>query len=171
MNMHMREMSDMGKRSECYIGSPAGIVLCVDQYKERKTIGKFYHAYSREGVVINSMENLLFSMEHFFDELGFPFPSTNQRTFLKGHENNEKRGRMVKVMRDEELLKKHGDIGTFIIRVQHRQNSSWQGLVTWMEENKTVSFRSALELIKIIDEVVSIDTDTDNEDSQSLFKD
>ena len=72
-------------------------------------------------------------------------------------------------MRDDELLKKHGDIGTFIIRVQHRQNSSWQGLVTGMEENKTVSFRSALELIKIIDEVVSIDTD--KEDSQSLIKD
>ena len=93
----------------------------------------------------------------------------NQRTFLKESEGSGKKERMVKVMRDDELLKKHGDIGTFIIRVQHRQNSSWQGLVTGMEENKTVSFRSALELIKIIDEVVSIDTD--KEDSQSLIKD
>lgn len=70
-------------------------------------------------------------------------------------------------MKDEELLKKHGDIGTFIIRVQHRQNSSWQGLVTWAEENKTVSFRSALELIKILDEVITTD---EKEDTKSLVK-
>ncbi len=67
------------------------------------------------------------------------------------------------------MLKKHGDVRSLIIRVQNRQHSTWQGLVTLMEENKTVSFRSALELIKIIDEVVSIDTD--KEDSQSLIKD
>ena len=167
--MRARELNDMGSRNECYIGSPAGIVFCVNKYVEGKTIGEIYHAYSREGIIINSMESLLFSMERFFDELGFPFPGTNQRTFFKESEGSGKKERMVKVMKDDELLKKHGDVGTFIIRVQHRQNSSWQGLVTWMEENKTVSFRSALELIKIIDEVVSIDTD--KEDSQSLIKD
>lgn len=54
-------------------------------------------------------------------------------------------------MKDDELLQKHGDIGTFVIRVQHRQHSSWQGRVTYLEEDKSVYFRSALELIKIID--------------------
>ena len=58
---------------------------------------------------------------------------------------------MIKVMKDEELLEQHGDKGTFIIRVQQRQHSSWQGLVTWVDEDKTVPFRSALELIKLID--------------------
>ena len=42
-------------------------------------------------------------------------------------------------------------MGTFVIRVQHRQHSSWQGRVTYLDEDKTVYFRSALELIKIID--------------------
>ena len=54
-------------------------------------------------------------------------------------------------MADDELLEKHGDMGTFVIRVQHRQHSSWQGRVTYLDEDKTVYFRSALELIKIID--------------------
>ena len=53
-------------------------------------------------------------------------------------------------MRDKDLLAKHGDLGTFIIHVQHRQNSSWQGRITWMETNKTVSFRSVWEMIKLI---------------------
>ena len=54
-------------------------------------------------------------------------------------------------MSDENMLEKHGDIGTFVIRVQHRQHSSWQGMVTYLDRDQTVYFRSALELIKIID--------------------
>lgn len=63
----------------------------------------------------------------------------------------QKKERMARVLKDEELLEKHGDMGTFVIRVQHRQHSSWQGRVTYLEENKSVYFRSVLELIKIID--------------------
>ena len=54
-------------------------------------------------------------------------------------------------MSDEQLLQKHGDIGTFIVRVSHRQNSSWQGRITWMEEDKTIQFRSVWEMIKLIE--------------------
>ena len=57
-------------------------------------------------------------------------------------------------MSDENLLSKHGDLGTFIVRVQHRQNSSWQGRITWMEENKTICFRSVWEMIKLIESAV-----------------
>lgn len=41
--------------------------------------------------------------------------------------------------------------GTFIIKVLDRQNSTWQGTVTWVEEAKVQNFRSALELLKLID--------------------
>ena len=41
--------------------------------------------------------------------------------------------------------------GTFIVKIVNRQNSTWQGTVNWVEEQKTVSFRSALELIKLLD--------------------
>ena len=59
-------------------------------------------------------------------------------------------------MKDEEILEQHGDLGTFIIRVQHRQNSSWQGRITWVEEDKTLSFRSVWEMMKLIDEEMEL---------------
>ena len=58
-------------------------------------------------------------------------------------------------MKDEELLNRHGDLGTFIVRVQHRQNSSWQGRITWMDQNKTVYFRSIWEMIKMVEEALN----------------
>ena len=65
-------------------------------------------------------------------------------------------------MKDEELLSRHGDLGTFIIRVQHRQNSSWQGRITWMEKNKTLYFRSIWEMIKLV--ASALDTVSGQED-------
>ena len=47
-----------------------------------------------------------------------------------------------------------GDLGTFVVCVQHRENGSWQGYVTWMEKNKTVNFRSVWEMVQLIDEAV-----------------
>lgn len=44
--------------------------------------------------------------------------------------------------------------GTFLVKILNKQNSTWQGSITWMEEQKTQNFRSALELIKLIDEVL-----------------
>ena len=44
--------------------------------------------------------------------------------------------------------------GTFIIKILDKQNSNWQGSVTWVEKQKTQNSRSALELMKMIDGVL-----------------
>lgn len=41
--------------------------------------------------------------------------------------------------------------GTFVIKILNKQHSTWQGSVTWVEEQRTQNFRSALELLKMID--------------------
>ena len=41
--------------------------------------------------------------------------------------------------------------GTFIVQILNVQNDSWQGTVTWTEKKETVPFRSALELLQLID--------------------
>ncbi len=50
-----------------------------------------------------------------------------------------------------ELLEHSGDLGTFIINVKYRQNATWQGEIIWAEKNERMYFRSALELLKLID--------------------
>ena len=41
--------------------------------------------------------------------------------------------------------------GTFIVNVMFRENATWQGEVVCADEKKKQYFRSALELIKMID--------------------
>ena len=39
----------------------------------------------------------------------------------------------------------------FIVNIRYRENATWQGEVLWVNQNKQCSFRSALELLKLID--------------------
>lgn len=45
--------------------------------------------------------------------------------------------------------------GTFIIRVEESQRGTWQGKVVWVEEDTTEHFRSALELLQLVDEAIN----------------
>ncbi len=44
---------------------------------------------------------------------------------------------------------------TFIVKVEYYQNKTWQGQVVWAEQNRSVRFRSALELLKLLDEATT----------------
>lgn len=43
---------------------------------------------------------------------------------------------------------------TFIIEIKSTEHESWQGVITWVDENKTQTFRSALELVRMLDSVI-----------------
>lgn len=116
--------------------------------------GCLYHAYSREGIPFHNYEEIIKAAEHLFNALGFPHMGTGDRDIWGSTHSYRKKEGMTRVMEDEELLGRRGDMGTFVIRVQHRQHSSWQGRVTYLDKDQTVYFRSALELMKIIDGVL-----------------
>lgn len=44
---------------------------------------------------------------------------------------------------------------TFIVKVMNQQNDSWQGSVTWADTNETQYFRSALELLHMMNDAVN----------------
>ncbi|HCT64250.1 MAG TPA: hypothetical protein DIC60_03105 [Lachnospiraceae bacterium] len=58
-------------------------------------------------------------------------------------------------MTPQEVIEQKGSKATFVVHVQYRQNSTWQGSVVWVDKNKTKNFRSALELLKLIDGALS----------------
>ena len=135
------------ERSQWYVGVPNGVVLCVDHVREGDPCGRLYHSYSKKASEFFNMDEIVFRMDCLYDYLNYPYPGTNTRTFGTGRKKTVPRQERTKLMKDEELLGKPGDLGTFIVRVQHR---SWQGRITWMEENQTLSFRSIWEMVKLI---------------------
>ena len=64
--------------------------------------------------------------------------------------------RMVIKMKNTEK-EKMGSTPTFLVEIKSCKNQSWQGRLTWIEKNQSANFRSALELMKIMDSAVSND--------------
>ncbi len=160
----------MMSRTQWYIGAPNGVVVCVRENNDGELKGEFYHSYSSKPVPFQGIGQMTLRMEKLYDWLRFPYPGTNSRSFVPTEPPAEKTGERKKVMSDEMLLTKHGEIGTFIVRVQHRQNSSWQGRITWMEEDKTIQFRSVWEMIKLIESAVnSISESEEGEPEENWF--
>lgn len=46
---------------------------------------------------------------------------------------------------------------TFIIKIKEQQHATWQGCLYWVGKDKKCNFRSLLEMIKLMDEVVEND--------------
>ena len=44
---------------------------------------------------------------------------------------------------------------TFIVKVDNRQNGTWQGRIVWADENRATHFRSMLEMIRLMDEALN----------------
>ena len=135
-----------------YIGAVNGIVLCIDGTAEAGFSGRLYHRYSAEPIGFGSMTGMLYEMEKLFDGLQFPRRGDRPRVFVKRNEAQTEY--KEKHMTDEELLEKHGQQQTFIVRVQHRQNSTWQGQITWAEKNIKLNFRSVWEMVHMMENAI-----------------
>ena len=152
--------------TQSYIGSPNGVVLCVDRISRHRMTGRLYHRYSKQVIPFVSGEQAVFLMEQLFDSLQFPYPSTLERSFSE-ELKSAPTSRQERLMNDEDLLSRHGDLGSFIVRVQHRHNSCGLGTLTWMERDKTVHFRSIWEMIKLVESALNENGSMENSSEPS----
>lgn len=129
--------------------APNFINMCIDNINDGELSGRIYHCYSKEPWKFTNILQLIELADDFFDKLEFPQASTSARSFTSTQFSSV--DRLDKVRLPEDFIENRGQKGTFFLNVRYRQNSSWQGSVTWVEEQREQHFRSALELLKLID--------------------
>lgn len=54
---------------------------------------------------------------------------------------------------------------TFIVKVMRNENSTWQGSITWADKSETKFFRSALELLHLMDSAIETDVLREREEN------
>ena len=111
-------------KTQWYIGAPNGVILCVDAMGSGGPAGRLFHSYQTDGIPFDGADQMVFHMEELFNALNFPHPGTNERSFTSAKKAEAHYTERDRIMKDEALLSKHGDLGTFIVRVQHRQNET-----------------------------------------------
>ena len=132
--------------------SPNLLCICVDaeggEYSYR-----MYHCLTETPVVSNELGCLILAADDVFGRARCPQASVAARNFREragGSADSTATERNLP-MCEHDLTNHRGEKGTFVVHVQYRQNATWQGTVVWADKNKSQQFRSALELMKLID--------------------
>lgn len=142
---------------EIRVSPAAGSVvrICCDSMEGYDWKGRLYTRYQKEPVYFRNAGELVGILEQFYNWIDYPQSSMVGRSFRdtdqKSGRRPDRKERQVVVVSMEAMERQNGEKATFVVRIQYRQNATWQGQVTWAEKNKTINFRSALELLKLID--------------------
>ncbi len=138
-----------------------GILVCVDQRDIWGFNGRVYHQKLKKPKAFCDIAGMVLKMEDVFSVAKYPKASTEDRKFESSKkaamkmDQHEKETEQAAQQAETEERDVKGSKATFIVKVQYRQNATWQGQVIWTEKNQTKQFRSALELIKLIDSAVA----------------
>lgn len=153
--------------------APNLVNICIDANCKGELTGRFYNKYSRGPVLFGDVNDLLIRMDQLMDRIDFPQASMRNRKFAckskgslpagniagnlqPGQGRRDRRcvrddRRDAEVKTTDEILNEMGRRATFLVNVQYRQNATWQGKVLWAETGESCHFRSALELLKLMD--------------------
>ena len=118
-------------------------LVCIDSYKNSILSGRFYNPHLEAGETFHSLSQFLMQMEQALDSMNLPQSFNAPRSFAAPQPSQ--------CGADKAPESYRGALATFSLRVLFRQNSSWQGTITWLEGRHELCFRSVLELIHMID--------------------
>lgn len=130
---------------------PRTFLIYIDAYENDNPIGRYYNPCREESGTFKSLTQLLLQLEQVMDEKRMPQSFHTVRTFfpMMGYWNEG----------GEAVSPRAGRLATFAVYILFRRNASWQGIFLWQEENKSIPFRSVLELIILMDSVLHQGTD------------
>ena len=122
-------------------------VIRIYSYRDKNPQGTFYNLYYGEEIAFENLTRLLLLMEDMMDQMDCPQASVRSRRFGQTAKAPERASIA------EQLLPRPDQeaIATFKVKVLFRQGASWQGRLSWTDAKTEVSFRSALEFVKLMD--------------------
>ncbi len=135
-------------------------LICVDEVADANMKGRLYCGCLPNGKEFCGADELIICVDDIMDRIAFPQSTVDKKSFAKKKGNNAQLSEkeiteVLEKMKNFNTDSNSGKKATFVLQVQFRQNASWQGVVKSVETDESYPFKSALELIKIIDEISS----------------
>lgn len=124
-------------------------LLCIDSYDNRILTGRIFNPFLETDIPFRSTMELIREINALLQELQFPQSFSEHREFQSAPERKRTAAPLTSTAAQK------GRLATFTLRIMFRQNSSWQGSLSWLEGKSSENFRSALELLLLLDSALS----------------
>ena len=124
--------------------------ICIDGYDSKILCGRLQSAALDSEMSFGSLMEFFCEMEQLLDQ-------TLRAIFIVIEINERRTFRSVPSAPQQQsaMTRTPGRLATFIVRILFRQNASWQGSVVWVEGRQEERFRSALELVLLMDSALT----------------
>ncbi|HWQ59078.1 MAG TPA: hypothetical protein VN540_08650 [Clostridia bacterium] len=118
----------------------------ITSYRDKELQGTLSNPYFAREMRFHNVIQFLMLVEDLLDAIGSPQKAMENRAFRPAEPTlpASAEGGL-----DEPAL------ATFKLNVLFRQNASWQGRLVWLEQKSEAQFRSVLELLMLLDNVLS----------------
>ena len=139
------------------------VVLCIDTISNGIVSGRIISYFLTDAIQFSGFDDLFLKLDLLFDTLNFPQASRDMRRLIKNSVPlSEDRGDKknsglpeIEVQGKSYFERCQGEVTSILLHVIFRQHSSWQGKVSWVgNRQKTQFFRSVLELLHMLDDIV-----------------
>ena len=120
------------------------ILLCVDSYKNRAVEGRLWCAREEEELPFGNLMQMVLSIEALLNTQSTPEDKREHRCPAHSRPWAHSPARPTR-----------GALETFRVNILFRQNMSWQGCVSWQDGRREKPFRSELELMLLMDSVLT----------------
>lgn len=134
--------------------TPNQVNICIHEIQNGEVSGEVYSRYSTEPWKFQNLVQLVASMESFFNKVSFPQSAVQLRGSAWDSTGKLPDIEKGPYLEREFLLEKRGECLTFLVSVRYRQNATWQGNLLWIEGNQAMEFKSALELMMMINKAI-----------------
>ncbi len=115
----------------------------ITSYADRELQGTLINPYFAREMRFSNALQFLALVEELLDAIGCPHKAMETPGF--------KSARCEPMIGDAD---ERPALATFKLNVLFRQNASWQGRLVWLDKKSETQFRSALELLMILDNVL-----------------
>ena len=127
-------------------------IIKVYSYQNKNIQGIICNPFFEKDIPFENLMQLITMVERISDSLVFPQKAMQLRQFSDKNESEAITSYEFETTVDftDKL-----PLATFELEILFRQNASWQGTIVYAEQNLSSSFRSLLELLFLMDSVLS----------------
>lgn len=141
-------------RQENYMAN--SLRLCIDCYKNSCMCGYAYSPLQEDPIEFRDIMELIAKADKLFDERGYPQSYQNKRVFSRKSQSNPISFSLHPEIhrKAEYIVNQRGRLATFDVQVFSRRNTTWQGKICANADGTCMNFRSDLELIHYLDDMM-----------------
>jgi len=147
------------------------MLICIDSFDNGLASGHLYNYYFEGSDSFSSLDQLLFALEKIMEQANMPQASFSLRKAFPLNETKIQQKEAVQDELDNDTVYRsapfytlmtlkaiRGNLANYYVRVFARQHASMQGFLVDAENGATYAFRSELELICYLRDLLSAKT-------------